>query len=50
VLNAVTFVSEFAGEETIVGRGAGGPETASAILRDLIEVKQTLAETTSALS
>jgi homoserine dehydrogenase len=40
VLNAVTFKSEFAGEETIIGRGAGGMETASAILRDLLEIKQ----------
>jgi len=43
VLNAVTFVSEFAGEETIIGRGAGGMETASAILRDLLDIKQNLA-------
>jgi len=43
VLNAVTFVSEFAGEETIVGRGAGGMETASAILRDLLDIKQNIA-------
>jgi len=43
VLNAVTFVSEFAGEETVVGRGAGGMETASAILRDLLDIKQNLA-------
>ena len=43
VLNAVTFVSEFAGEETIIGRGAGGLETASAILRDLLDIKRSLA-------
>ena len=43
VLNAVTFVSEFAGEETVIGRGAGGVETASAILRDLLDIKQNLA-------
>ncbi len=42
-LNAVTFVSEFAGEETVIGRGAGGMETASAILRDLLDIKQNLA-------
>lgn len=41
-LNAVTFVSEFAGEQTIIGRGAGGMETASAILRDLIDIKHSL--------
>jgi homoserine dehydrogenase len=43
VLNAVTFVSEFAGEETIIGRGAGGMETASAILRDLLDIRQNIA-------
>jgi len=43
VLNAVTFVSEFAGEETLIGRGAGGMETASAILRDMLDIKQNLA-------
>jgi homoserine dehydrogenase len=43
VLNSVTFVSEFAGEETVIGRGAGGMETASAILRDLLDIKQKLA-------
>jgi homoserine dehydrogenase len=43
VLNAVTFVSEFAGEETIIGRGAGGIETASAVLRDLLDIRQKLA-------
>jgi homoserine dehydrogenase len=43
VLNAVTFLSEFAGEETIIGRGAGGMETASAILRDLLDIKHNLA-------
>jgi homoserine dehydrogenase len=43
VLNAVTFVSEYAGEETIIGKGAGGMETASAILRDLIDIRHNLA-------
>ncbi len=40
VLNAVCFHTQHAGEETIIGKGAGGPETASAILRDLINIKQ----------
>ena len=44
VLNAVTFVSEFAGEETIIGRGAGGSETASAVLRDLLDISHNLAD------
>lgn len=38
-LNAVKFHSEFAGEEIIIGKGAGGPETASAILRDLLDIR-----------
>lgn len=41
-LNAVTFVSESAGEQTIIGLGAGGVETASAVLRDLLDIKQTI--------
>ncbi|MGP3668281.1 MAG: homoserine dehydrogenase [Candidatus Bathyarchaeota archaeon] len=40
ILNAVTFVSTYAGEETIIGKGAGGIETASAILRDLLIIKE----------
>jgi homoserine dehydrogenase len=43
-LNAVTFVSESAGEQTIIGLGAGGMETASAVLRDLLDVKQNIAK------
>ena len=43
VLNAVTFVSQFAGEETLIGRGAGGMETASAVLRDLLDIRHKLA-------
>lgn len=39
-LNAVTFSSEHSGQQTIIGRGAGGMETASAILRDLIEIRE----------
>jgi homoserine dehydrogenase len=40
-LNAVTFSSQHSGQQTIIGRGAGGMETASAILRDIIEIKDT---------
>lgn len=43
-LNAVTFFSEHSGELTIIGRGAGGMETASAILRDLIEIREDLSK------
>jgi homoserine dehydrogenase len=44
VLNAVTFFTEFAGEQTLVGRGAGGPETAGAVLRDLLAIRHILAD------
>jgi homoserine dehydrogenase len=37
-LNAVQFTLQSAGEVTLVGRGAGGAETATAILRDLTDV------------
>lgn len=43
VLNAVTYSTEFAGEQTLVGRGAGGVETASAVLRDLLDIRHKLA-------
>jgi homoserine dehydrogenase len=43
VLNAITFFTEYAGEETLVGRGAGGIETASAVLRDLSDIRHKLA-------
>lgn len=43
-LNAVTFSSEHTGQQTIIGRGAGGMETASALLRDLIEIRDTVFE------
>ncbi len=41
-LNAVTFSSEHSGQQTIIGRGAGGMETASSVLRDLIEIKNSI--------
>jgi homoserine dehydrogenase len=43
VLNAVTFSTEYAGEQTVIGKGAGGMETASAVLRDLLDIKHKLA-------
>lgn len=39
-LNAITFNSEHSGQQTIIGRGAGGIETASSILRDLLDIRQ----------
>jgi len=43
-LNAVSFRTELTGELTIVGRGAGGVETASAVLRDIVDVRRALAQ------
>jgi len=43
-LNAVTFSSEQSGEHTIIGQGAGGIPTASAVLRDLIDIRNTIFE------
>lgn len=37
-MNAVTFSMHNAGDVSVVGRGAGGAETATAIVRDLIEI------------
>lgn len=37
-LNAVTFTLSAAGEVTVVGRGAGGTETATSVVRDLIDI------------
>jgi len=38
-LNAISFTSEHSGTQTIIGRGAGGIETASAIIRDLLDIR-----------
>jgi homoserine dehydrogenase len=38
-LNAVTFETEPAGDITISGKGAGGAETSSAIIRDLTKIR-----------
>lgn len=43
-LNAVMFDTDLSGEITLVGHGAGGPETASAILRDMIDIRSGLAQ------
>jgi len=42
-LNAISFTSEHSGTQTITGRGAGGTETASSILRDLIDIRNEIA-------
>jgi homoserine dehydrogenase len=39
-LNALTFTTEHAGDITLIGPGAGGERTASAIVRDLVSIRQ----------
>jgi homoserine dehydrogenase len=39
-LNALTFSTEHAGDITLIGPGAGGERTASAIVRDLVSIRQ----------
>ena len=43
-LNAIAFTSEHSGTQTIIGRGAGGTETASSILRDIIDIKKEISK------
>jgi len=43
-LNAIAFTSEHSGTQTIIGKGAGGIETASSILRDLLDIRQEIAK------
>ena len=43
-LNAISFTSEHSGTQTIIGRGAGGIETASSIIRDLIDIRQEISK------
>ena len=38
-LNALTFSTEHIGDVTLIGRGAGGEETAGAIIRDLVDIR-----------
>ena len=37
-LNAVTYETENVGSVTLIGKGAGGPQTAAALVRDLIDI------------
>ena len=41
--NAISFDTHPAGQITLVGKGAGGKETASSVIRDLIEIRRTFA-------
>ncbi|MEW6528630.1 MAG: homoserine dehydrogenase [Candidatus Micrarchaeota archaeon] len=42
-LNAISFETKLAGRLTFIGKGAGGKETASAVLVDLIEISNKVA-------
>jgi len=44
-LNSIAFTSEHSGTQTITGRGAGGMETASSILRDLLDIRKEISRT-----
>ena len=39
-LNAVTFATQHGGNLTLIGQGAGGEQTASAIVRDLVDIRR----------
>jgi homoserine dehydrogenase len=39
-INALTFSTEHAGDVTLIGAGAGGERTASALVRDLVEIRR----------
>jgi homoserine dehydrogenase len=41
--NAISFDTHPSGEVTLVGKGAGGPETATSVVRDLIEIRREFA-------
>ncbi len=45
-LNALTLTLRSSGDVTLVGRGAGGIETATAVLRDLLDIWQTVGAAT----
>jgi homoserine dehydrogenase len=47
--NAVEFECRYSGPKVIIGKGAGGPETATSLLRDLLEIRGKINGTTSAV-
>jgi homoserine dehydrogenase len=47
--NAVEFECRYSGPKVIIGKGAGGPETASSLLRDLLEIRGKINGPTAAL-
>lgn len=47
--NAIQFTTAYSGQHVLIGRGAGGRETAVSVIRDILDIKQTI-EQTSPLS
>jgi len=47
--NAVEFECKYSGPKVIIGKGAGGPETATSLLRDLLEIRGKINSPTAAL-
>jgi homoserine dehydrogenase len=45
--NAVEFECRYSGPKVIIGKGAGGPETATSLLRDLLEIRGKINGTTA---
>ncbi len=43
-LNAITLTLRSSGDVTLIGRGAGGVETATAVLRDMLDIWRTVGE------
>ncbi|HEV2390452.1 MAG TPA: homoserine dehydrogenase [Nitrososphaerales archaeon] len=48
--NAVEFECEYSGPKVIIGKGAGGPETASSLLRDLLEIRGSINGSTAPIA
>ena len=48
--NAVEFECEYSGPKVIIGKGAGGPETATSLLRDLLEIRVRINEPAAAVA
>jgi homoserine dehydrogenase len=48
--NAVEFGCQYSGPKVIIGKGAGGPETATSLLRDLLEIRGKINGTSAAVT
>ena len=48
--NAVEFECQYSGPKVIIGKGAGGPETATSLLRDILEIRGKMNGPTAAVA